>query len=776
MNDTALIARQLQREIEQGEEARRRLTNATQQAHENAYGSSTIYGQKLLKTNVGLVAERLKERLKVIGRGRGAVDADTVYKHLQATDLDIIAVLTMKVALDVLGKEKHPKWVEVATKVGQALEMELRLAWYRKQDPELYKQVTQRFHKSTGTRQKTTVFKLRFNQAGLEWKSWGRGTCFKVGSWCLEGLATATGWIYRDVKQDGRKKKEVVRYTQDFLGLRDSIMERALELAYCLWPMVCPPVPWSNEERGGFLTEEIRQTGPMVRGSGFEGPCKQGALPIQFLNNLQEQKYRINSPVLEVANWAYKNMLTVGKFVRYEALPVPEKPRENPTEEELRAYKKERRRREDWNAQIHQKNYRTTDVMFVANLYKDEPVFWIPWSFCYRGRVYPLLTSLNPQGTDVDKSFLYFVDEGPVSEYWLYWHAATTGGQDKASNADRVKWSMDRLDYIKAIATDPYSNRQWMDVDEPWSHLAACMEVYACCIAKTKHTSGLPIGIDATCSGLQHLSAATLDLEAGTLVNLTPGDKPADGYKAVAEEAIKHLAEDPDLIPFIDRKTVKRVCMTYFYSLSRDKARDYLKQALMEKDPELVKEKGRLGRLVKAVYEKAVPTVFSGPVGFMDFVQESVAGLLEKAEHITWTTPSGFNVRQDVRHSLTERIKTKVMGEVVKTVVGNGWGKPNQPKHVSSISPNVIHSWDSSLLHLAFAYWDKPHTVIHDCVLGRSCDMDEMNQVIRREFVEMYKGDPLADLAAQWGVEVPDGLMKDTLDIELVNESQYFFC
>ena len=73
--DLSLIGRQLRREIEQGEEARRRLESQTRTAHERAYGSSTVYGQKLLKTKLGLVAEHLTKRLKhVFKRGNGAVD------------------------------------------------------------------------------------------------------------------------------------------------------------------------------------------------------------------------------------------------------------------------------------------------------------------------------------------------------------------------------------------------------------------------------------------------------------------------------------------------------------------------------------------------------------------------------------------------------------------------------------------------------------------------------------------------------------------------------
>lgn len=77
---------------------------------------------------------------------------------------------------------------------------------------------------------------------------------------------------------------------------------------------------------------------------------------------------------------------------------------------------------------------------------------------------------------------------------------------------------------------------------------------------------------------------------------------------------------------------------------------------------------------------------------------------------------------------------------------------------------------------MTFAYWDQPFTVIHDCVLGRSCDMKQMGVEIRFHFAEMYRQNVLEDWAAEVGVQVPEGLIENTLDIESVNESTYFFC
>ena len=81
----------------------------------------------------------------------------------------------------------------------------------------------------------------------------------------------------------------------------------------------------------------------------------------------------------------------------------------------------------------------------------------------------------------------------------------------------------------------------------------------------------------------------------------------------------------------------------------------------------------------------------------------------------------------------------------------------------------------NNIIHLTFAFYEKPFTVIHDCVLGRSCDIDKIGSDIRMHFAEMYKAPVMEDWAAQVGVTMPDDLIKNTLDIDSVNQSTYFF-
>ena len=299
----------------------------------------------------------------------------------------------------------------------------------------------------------------------------------------------------------------------------------------------------------------------------------------------------------------------------------------------------------------------------------------------------------------------------------------------------------------------------------------------ACFVDCTKQTSGLPIGIDATCSGLQHLASMTLDRTAAAQVNVVRGteDRPADGYRTVAAAACKYI-KDPEVHDYIDRKTTKRTVMTSPYGVSRNSARDYIRSALIEKGFDL-SIKGRLPEIVTAIYEKAVPEVFEGPVKVMELAPAHGPRSLRdtRGHHLD----NSLRLRRHTRPSQVQELDHQDQAHGPShegAAVGDGWGDPDVKHHVGAIAPNLVHSLDASLIHLTFVHWDQPFTVIHDCVLGRSCDMTQMSHEIRHHHAEMYKALPLVDWANQVGAVIPDGMIIGDLDMDEVLDSPYFFC
>ena len=137
-----------------------------------------------------------------------------------------------------------------------------------------------------------------------------------------------------------------------------------------------------------------------------------------------------------------------------------------------------------------------------------EPEIWCPWSLGHVGRAYPLNQGgLNPQGGDPERSCLCFAEGAPVTdraEHHLQIHLANSFGITR-SHDEKLQWCADNHELIRAVASDPLGNRDlWADTaDDPWAFAAACDEVVACVFDRTRHLTHLPVGMDATASGLQ---------------------------------------------------------------------------------------------------------------------------------------------------------------------------------------------------------------------------------------------------------------------------------
>jgi DNA-directed RNA polymerase len=256
------------------------------------------------------------------------------------------------------------------------------------------------------------------------------------------------------------------------------------------------------------------------------------------------------------------------------------------------------------------------------------------------------------------------------------------------------------------------------------------------------------------------------------LVNVVPTPKPTDAYKVVANKAKDHLPESVHHL--LTRKVAKRTVMTVPYGVSLISARDYIRQELPKELPEGV----TLSDVVKAIYQKAIPEVIPGPIRAMGYIQRSVSEVVKASGQtfISWVTPSGFRVVQDLRAEKTERINTKLLGSRILTNLRVELNEPDVAHHKGASAPNLIHSLDASLLHLVFAKESKPFSVIHDCILMRSCDMDYINQRIRDVFVDIYSKPVLKDWAAQIGAPFDESVMINTLDINESRNSPHLFC
>ena len=762
------------RAIHIGEE---RLLNDTRKLEERSYASASIYGNASIQAALLDVARVIEDTLKRIHEGQNGKDFATIHQYLEGIEPEAAAAIALKLVFDKVfsPKDKSNEIANVITAIGHALEQEAQLRWYEAQDHELYNRIKRQYwHSSCGTQQKATVARTMMNRHEYHWDNWGTVVRAKLGGWLLDCVMKATGWFDRLLVKRHNGTPTLIVPSLLFAMAKEELMKDALLFAPMAWPMLVPPRDWSPIKAGGYLLNEVMRGHEMVRRG--DNTLIQGNTPLLFLNKLQKTSYTLNSFVVEVAEELMERQYKVGKFIPIIELPLPNKPWDIADNEEARhEYRRQAAEAMNQNAAAFKRSCRTRMTMEAVKIFKEKDKFFLPWSFDYRGRTYPIPAFLTPQDTDFGKSLLKFAEPAFMTEEakgWLAFQVATTYGLDKATMKERQEWVDANHDLISRVATAPLVHlSEWEAADEPWQFLAACEEYNACVIECSRSWTSSCVAVDATCSGLQILAGLTRDRSTAKLVNVFPSEQPQDAYRTVAEAAKPKLPEH--LAALLDRKVTKRTVMCTPYNATQHSNRAYIREALKEKGAEFTPDE--LTLIVNAVRE-AMYEVVPGPMQVMDWIKKEVSAAFKRgADHLTWQTPSGFIVKQNRRKLESKRVNLQILGRC-SVKLGTGFKGPDVNGHKSSTAPNLIHSLDASILHRAFLKFDAPFTVIHDSVLCRATDMGILNRVVRETYCEIFsESNPLMDFAEAIGAETEPPIIGD-LDLESVLESTYFFC
>ena len=779
MPTPAQIDEQIQLERDAIAQGLKKLHKNTRDLEGKEYASASVYGAASIDTLLPLVVARIEATTSRIKEGKTGAAFAEIQKYLSDVEPLAAAALAVKITFDKVFsyKDKSNQAVNVCDNIGLAVEQECQMRHYEKHAPGLLKTLKDNYwHRSIGTQQKVVVIRTLMNRYNVkQWDAWGRSNRIKLGGWLLDCIMQSSGWFTKDMQQDGRKRVQYVIPTPEFLEIKDQIMRDAELFSPLAWPMLIEPNDWENDRQGGYILNEVMRGHDMVRRG--DPTCIQGDKPLEFLNKIQKVAYRLNPFIVGVAEELDRLERAVGKFlpiIHHELPPKPVDIEEN--NESRQAYRRTCAEVHNLQAQEFKKSCRTRMTMEAVARFKGRDKFYIPWSFDYRGRAYPIPAFLTPQDTDFGKSLLMFADESymtPEAEDWLAFQVATTYGLDKATMSDRLTWVKENTHLISCVASDPILHiHEWESVDEPWQFLAACDEYYHCVLKCDRHFTSLPVATDATCSGLQILAGLARDKSTAKLVNVLPSDEPQDAYKVVANQASPYCPKS--IRPYMDRKTVKRVVMTVPYNAKPFSNRGYIRDALKEKGVEI--EKDDLTKTVVAV-RNAMDEVVPGPMAVMSWIESEVAAAIDRGEkELTWTTPSGFVVTQKLMKKQTVQVELQLMGRCKLTVAVDDSDKVDKQHHKNATAPNLIHSLDASLLHFSALRFDAPIALIHDSVLCRATDMSTLSSIVRETYMHLFaEHDYLRDFAHQIGAETEPPIIGD-LEPESVIESTYFFC
>ncbi|WP_217364225.1 DNA-directed RNA polymerase, partial [Aliiroseovarius sp. xm-m-379] len=264
------------------------------------------------------------------------------------------------------------------------------------------------------------------------------------------------------------------------------------------------------------------------------------------VNAMQNTGWRVNSVMVEVLDAVFSMNVDISSLPTADPQEIPAPPPGIEESEDIAAeYRKECYMVHDMNRRMISKRIAVLRTISMARKFAKYDTIYFPYDVDSRGRAYPKVPFLNPQGTDYVKSLLEFSEgkpiETPEHEAYLAIAIANAWGQDKLPLQERVQWVEDNEVMLQEVALDPLNDLRWTKADEPFMALRGALEWRGLCEHGYGFRSHMPVHFDATCSGLQHFSALLKDEEGGFHVNLTGHPERQDIYAAVAKKATETL-------------------------------------------------------------------------------------------------------------------------------------------------------------------------------------------------------------------------------------------
>ena len=300
----------------------------------------------------------------------------------------------------------------------------------------------------------------------------------------------------------------------------------------------------------------------------------------------------------------------------------------------------------------------------------EEDVFYQYVDLDYRGRIYYIESFLNFQGSDLARGIMEFARAKPMTPQGLQWLAIHTASifnmsydineipewceedyetylkeqglesisVDKMTLSDRIQWTNEHMESIIEYGRYPQFHE---DAEKPISFLAACVEWsdYEKAMKDNRmHMTRLPIPIDGSNNGWQHLGAISKDPQTGELVGLVPVEIQKDFYVQTAKELISINEDDrlKEILTAMPMKKIrkgisKRGSMTRAYSAGAKKIAEnmYFDCKTEDYHEEYGIEEDDCNKFAKLLI-KAIDNVCPGPLDTMGYLQELAGYCLGK--------------------------------------------------------------------------------------------------------------------------------------------------
>ena len=608
---------------------------------------------------------------------------------------EVLALITLCTLLNIISQSEFgdgvaPTLTSAAYEIGQRCRKERIFDCFQKREVDIAQELRSRNRgRDAGRRAEELALELNDDE---EWAKSYRALhlgdkliALAVRFAKFDGQPIFEFQTVRESDNQGTKTTQRIALTTaagDWIADHDTTLA---SLSPVYLPMIVPPRPWKSLSGGGYLVTPLNllKRQPTTRAKQLLKKADM-TIVLSAVNAMQNTPYRINQKIYRYQRKAWDEGHLFFGLPAHTVGQMPPRLADDADPRQITERKRERAAAFILNSRIKGTRKIITLRLALCERLLDEPRFYFPHQLDHRGRAYPVPQLINAQSDDGGRSLLEFADGKPLGErgaYWLAIHLANCyWKKDKVSFEGRARWVNEHEREIIAFADNPFRpHRFWDEADKPWMFLAACLEWKDFREQGPDFLSHLPVSMDGTCNGYQHLSAMGRDPIGGSATNLIPGDQPEDMYQEVAyhvsirimfdaeygsaREARGRQAEASsddreaarELLGKIDRSSVKHATMTTPYGVTRG---TIYKQLLEQEPVKSSKDPKKCARYLAKVLEECIPEVAVEAGNIMKWLRQ-VAGVLAKANRgMTWTTPAGFRVVHEIREPKIVRVAT----------------------------------------------------------------------------------------------------------------------
>lgn len=735
---------------------------------------------------------------------------------------------------------------KTAFDIGRRAEHILMMRAVREHDKKTFGKMLKRMKEKGEESKRADTLKFTVKVNGIEWDSWGENAKLGLGVHFIHLVMDVTGYFEIQNRMESKKTTQILALTPEAAMKLNLGQFNLIQQATMYEPMIVEPIHWQEGvvSGAGYLTNTQKPLSLVKTHSKKYlrdlAHLKDDRLHTFYkgMEGAQGTGWRIRKEILGVIHLMRRagNSLGVLPPLKLaERAPAPDNadvaaqilegwdssmgnrrdwieslcPAEQEDVTMFLAWKQGEAARHKANIELQGRWVGLARNLATATRLSRYDSLYLPYQVDFRCRVYAVTQGgLSPQGEDYIKALLELDTAMVIGErgwWWLQWHTANVWGEDKAQHEDRVKWTQEHLDMIRSCAEDPLNDNRWTDADKPFQFLACCFEIHEAMKGNPhEFASRMPIALDGSCSGLQHLGMATRCSSTGKAVNLIAADLPSDIYQIVADK----VAEDLRAIVSgsltckkdewkqhaqkwldwehvwkngkLSRGVTKRSVMTYpygsaEYGFGEQVLEDTLVPAFNAASDKAArlgvqvsalfpwadfKERNHASRLMAWLIYRAVTDTVKVPAQIMQWLKDMARLVAKSNSPVKWTTPLGFPVVQSYYKQDSRTLDSVLYGKKrVQVRYKLETRELDAHRQVNGIAPNVVHSLDSThLLMTVAAAMDegiKHFALIHDSFGTHAANTDALFRIVREQMVSLYAGDYFKQLKAELTELVP---------------------